>query len=556
MTEHPLERLDAPERLATRRSLTQKFWSDGFTQGAVLFLLILAVFWRVSSCQFLNYDDPEYVYANPHVRTGLSGENFAWAFCSLNAGVSYWHPLTWISHQLDCQLFGLQPGAHHLTNVWLHFLNALLVLKVLRQLGFGHKSSFLMAALFAVHPLQVESVAWIAERKNVLFALFWLASLSCYVEYRQSARRQTYWAAVLCFGLALLSKPAAVTLPAVLLLLEWMRLMPAHSRAIQTGNRDESGCYVRWRQDMMLLAPFVVLSLTIATITIVAQANLSALPDLQRWPASARLDNALVSYVAYLKSVLFPTGLCVSYVQAEPYSMALVFLSGSVLCLISIVAVAVRRSRPWILTGWLWFLATLVPNIGLVQAGAQSMADRYMYIPIVGVLLVAAGLVQGTVSTPRRRWIAGSTGTALIMACSVLSSRLLYSWVDSVSLFSRAVAHNQNNWVAQLGLGMAFAGERRFDESLPHLLRALDLPGNSSEAHKGLGIVYQGKREFHKSLEHYENALRLNPHSAEIHLLLAELLATSQEEAIRDLVRAVRLVERGLELRQSVGALD
>ncbi|MFO1501106.1 MAG: tetratricopeptide repeat protein, partial [Verrucomicrobiota bacterium] len=502
-----------------RERIAAPIWQSHRVHLTAVLAFAAITFLPVARFGFVNHDDPQYVYDNSHVSTGLSRANTLWALTALHGEISYWHPLTWLSHQLDCQLFGLRPGPHHLTSVWLHLGNAVLLLGVLRRTGFTASVALFIAGLFALHPLQVESVVWIAERKDVLYAFFWLAALSAYVRFRQSGRCRQYVLSLGCLAAALMSKPTAVTLPLAFLLLEMLPPFPTSFQPTSIGRL------------IRLLLPFAVLSLLASGLALEAQDQLGALPNLDALPLSHRADNVLVGYAAYLRRALLPCGLCVSYVSAAPPGGGAVLGAGGVLTFVTAAAVRWRRRMPTFLFGWLWFLLLLMPNIGLVQAGPQNTADRYTYIPLVGLCIM---LVSAAHTCPKPLWLGRmlpALGLGALLACAALSARQLSYWRDSLSLFQHAVASDPDNWVTRLGLGMALTEQQRWDEALRHLDAALALPGNKFETEKRLGICYQWKGELAQAATHYERALRLRPTSLEARRLLALLAQSGRSSA-------------------------
>lgn len=475
------------------RRLWLWFWRTRAAQGGVLAMVVGVVFLQSARFDFVNHDDPQYVYANPRVRTGLSLGNIRWALTSLHGDVSYWHPVTWLSHQLDCELFGLRPGPHHLTNVWIHTGSTLVLLAVLRRLGSGVRASFFVAGLFAVHPLHVESVAWVAERKNVLCGQFWLLTVYWYARFRQSGWRRDYLLALGCYLLALGSKPAAVALVPILIFFEGLGLFDRADDGLGSqglgGPRRPApwGMWFKW-------FPFALLAISSGIVTVIGQARVGALPTLTALPLSERLDNAIVTCALYLKKAILPLDLSVSYVRSEPYSGWALLFSASVLVLISGWAWASRRTERRLFGGWCWYALALLPTVGLVQAGAQSMADRYMYMPFVGLGLVLAETMKRATRVIRLPWISAG-GFAVLGLCAVLSFQQAGVWRNSTALFSRAAALDSNNWVARLGLGMALTEQGRFEEALVHLRCAARLPGNAVETRKRLEIWAQWKEK-------------------------------------------------------------
>ena len=383
--------------------------------AVLLVLLTIAVYWPATRYDFINFDDPAYVTKNPNVQSGLSRESVKWAF--FHPVSANWHPLTVMSHMLDCQLYGLKPWGHHLTSVLLHALNAVLVFVLLRQLTRAVWRSLLVAALFAVHPLLVESVAWISERKDVLSGFFGLLCLIFYARYAQPkiVNRQSsiinYALAVFFFALGLISKPMLVTWPFVMLLLDYWPLgrlqttdygLPSseskNGPQPSTAWRGEATCRVevkrrreRRRLTPLLLEklPFFALAAVASCVTFVVQKHGGAVSAGESWPLGAHAGNALISYCRYLEKLFWPTDLAVFYPHPKDWPLALVLPAGLLLVAISVLFFVERRRYPFLLMGWLWFCGTLVPVIGLVQVGGQAMADRYAYLPSLGVLIVA-----------------------------------------------------------------------------------------------------------------------------------------------------------------------
>jgi hypothetical protein len=566
-----------PPHYAGQSTILRSFWASPVGPNVALFLLTAAVFLRTTSFGFTNLDDGQYVYENTWVKSGLSIQSVQWAFSTLHADVSYWHPLTWLSHQLDCELFGLRPGPHHLTSVWIHVGNTLLLFAILRRLGLGIKLAFLAAGLFGVHPLHVESVAWIAERKDVLYACFWLSALYGFIRFRQEQSVRWYAGSLLLFCCSLMSKPAAVTLPIVLFLIDLLIFRIPREAHPESQAETAVGKYrLPDLRRFYALVPFVGLSLVGAILTLVAQTRVGAVQTLSQLPLLNRAANGLVAYMIYLRKAVLPFDLCVSYVRTRPVSLSEILFASTIVGGMSWYAVRLSRRlsstishyspthlsegrgtpqrfalprEALICVGWFWFVLTLVPNIGVVQVGPQSMADRYMYLPLVGLLLALAGLSQGSLRSFGEKsmadlWVLLALGYCVILTCIQLSH-----WRNGITLFSRAVQFNEDNWVTQMGLGLALTERRRFDEALPHLERALALPGNAAEAHKNLGLCYQRKGDLNNALNHLEAALRLNPKLADAYFRLADVLISQPNPKQDDAGRAVLLIQRGMGLR-------
>ncbi|MBN2124386.1 MAG: tetratricopeptide repeat protein [Deltaproteobacteria bacterium] len=476
----------------------------------VLAALTLAAFWQVQGHDFLVWDDYEYILENPHVRTGLSLENVLWAFRTTHA--SYWHPLTWLSHMLDSHLFGLNPGAHHFTNVLIHTANALLLLLLLRQMTGSLWPSAFAAALFALHPLRVESVAWASERKDVLGALFWMLTLWAYIRYvRKDTGTKGYLLALLIFSLGLMAKPMLVTIPFVLLLLDYWplgRFRPGASGATSPGHRAPGiGRLV------MEKVPFLAPVLLSALITFHGARDKGAVAASAALSLGLRAANAIVSYGAYLQKTVWPTDLAFFYPHPLD-TLPLRQFVGSllVLVLISLVAFRYSRRRPYLAVGWLWYLGTLLPVIGLIQVGAQGMADRFTYIPQIGLFIMAAWGLADLLS----RWTRGVTLLApaglllLLVLASQTRSELAY-WKDGVRLFQRAAEVTSGNYMAHFQLGNELIRRGRIEEADGHFLKALEIKPDHEPSHQNLAAILARQGRIEEALAHYDLAIRIDP---------------------------------------------
>jgi len=486
----------------------------------------LAVFGPAMSFEFLNYDDPEYVTANPHVLRGLTPSGVVWAFGTGHAG--NWHPLTWVSHMLDATLFGSIAAGPHLVNALLHAANAALLFLALRRLTGAHVRSALAAELFALHPLRVESVAWIAERKDVLSVLFWLLTLLAYArawskaEGRESKagapaldlRPSTsdYRLALLFFALGLMSKPMVVTLPFVLLLLDFWPL--GRFKNLATG--------LQLVKEKLL---FFLLSALGSLVTFAVQKQIGAVHSLAGLPLGARLANAFVACARYLGKLFWPVDLFVPYPHPGQWPPVLVICSVALVTGLSAAALIWRRQLPFVFTGWFWFLGTLIPVIGLVQVGIQSLADRYTYLPSIGVCII---LVWGAAAV-WERWrlpkiLAGGAAALALAAGAARTADQLRYWQNSGSLFSHALVLSKNNYLAYDNLGFYQFKHGRLEEALENYHHALQInPGDANTLNNlGSALFHQGK--ILDALQAYEAALRARPDFAEAHINLAVLL--------------------------------
>ncbi len=500
-----------------------------------LVLAVLAVFGQTAGFGFVNYDDNNYVYDNPMVARGLTSKGIVWAFS--NAHANNWHPLTWLSHMLDCQLYGLHPGGHHLTNVLLHAATGILLFLVLRQMTGALWRSAFVAAVFAIHPLRVESVAWVSERKDVLSGLFFMLTIGAYVRYaRRPWSPVRYGLVVLLFALGLMCKPMLVTLPLVLLLLDYWPLQRLETRQL-------SGL-------LLEKLPLLVLSAAGCIATLLAQRE--GIQSVGSFSLPMRLANALVACVVYLGQMVYPAGLVAFY----PYPLNglpawEVVLAGMLLAGLSAVALGQRRQKPWILTGWFWYLAMLLPVVGLVQVGDQAHADRYTYLPQIGLYVAVTWLVAEWGAKRQAGWLhQGALRVAFggLMTCVVgglmfCAWKQAAYWKNSEILWNHALACIPRNDVAQFNLGNAFRQEGKTDEAITHYQNALQIRPNYAQAHDNLGHVFLLKGKVDEAISHFQKALQIQPGLANAHFNLGNALRQEarMDEAIAQFQIALQI---------------
>jgi tetratricopeptide (TPR) repeat protein len=499
------------------------------------------VFGQSIGHDFTDCDDPDYVSENPHVAHGVTAEGIAWAFTQRHAG--NWHPLTWLSHMVDCELYGLRhPGGHHLTNVLLHAATTILLFLVLRQMTGDLWPSSLAAALFAVHPLHVESVAWVAERKDVLSGLFFVLTLAAYVGYARcpfSALR--YLTVSVLFALGLLCKPMLVTLPFVLLLLDFWPLGRCSPR--ETG-ASEAARFVLPPRVLWEKLPWLALTAASCLATYWAQGT--AVISTDDLSLSARVANALVSYVSYLGQFLCPAGLAVFYPHPKD-GLPLWQIIGAFLALaaVSAAALAWRRRCPYLLVGWLWYLGMLVPVIGLVQVGSQAMADRYTYLAQIGLYLaVVWGLMDFAKTSADRRWACGAASLLAVAVLGGCAWRQASHWKDSEALWSHAVDCSSDNFVAHNSYGLVLADLGRVEEAMAHFEKALRIRPGYAEAHSNLGAALAARGKFDKAMPHFQTALELRRDLAEVHYNLGVAWASGGQ-----VEKAIPCFEKALEIK-------
>lgn len=515
-----------------------------------LVLAVLAVYLQVRDYEFINFDDSKYVTENDHVLSGLTMEGIKWSFTATHA--SNWHPLTWISHMVDCELYGLNAGPHHLTNLLFHIINTLLLFVVLRRLTGGMCRSAFVAALFALHPLHVESVAWIAERKDVLSTFFWMLTMWSYVLYVERKNARRYMILVVFFILGLMSKPMVVTLPFVLLLLDYWPLGRVKFEIRSSRSKVKSGkkkVQKVWSVSglagvMLEKAPLFLLAGVSGAVTFVAQKAGGAVSTFHALPLYVRAGNALESYTGYLVKMIRPSGLTVFY--PHPGELAAWHVSGALALLVtvSLLAVWCVRSQPYLAIGWAWYVGTLVPVIGLVQVGGQSMADRYTYMPLIGIFIMIAWGIPDLVSGWRHRKIVlGAAAGVIICVLMTLTWVQLRYWKDSVSLFRHALDVTVNNDVAHNNLGIALRKHGRASEAIGNFREALRLRPDNPEMMNNLAnaLVDDGKPG--EAIKYYSEALRIRPEEAFVHFNMATALEAQGkfDEAVKRYLVAAQI---------------
>ncbi len=524
-----------------------------------LALVTAVLYWPLLHHGFVSLDDEAYITANPHVQSGLTGRGFVWAFQIGYA--AYWHPLTWISHMLDCQLYGLNPAGHHLTNLLFHIVNALLLFLWLNQLTGALWRSAFVAALFAWHPLHVESVAWACERKDVLSTFFWMLALIAYTRFVTSGKWQVtrnvsflshvtchksphYWLALFFFACGLMSKPMVVTLPFVLLLLDYWPLRRVASDKWRVTRFGIPAPQLSELNALLLeKLPFFALALMGSVVTYFAQKGGGAV-----WsaglPLQTRLANALVSYLRYISKTFWPVDLAVVY--PYPHHWPAPLLIAAVLVLIFWTGLFLWRAprNPYLLVGWLWFIGTLVPVIGLVQVGPQSMADRFTYVPGIGLfILIAWGLNEFVTSHPPWRQAVITVGGAALIGCLVCTRIQSSYWQDSITLFRHAIAATTDNYIVDNFLGRALEDAGKNDESLPLYTESVRLEPNYAEAQFNLGMAWLNRGRPEEATRHLDTAVRLVPDNAGARYYLGTALINSGrwDDAIAQFTEAVHI---------------
>jgi protein O-mannosyl-transferase len=463
----------------------------------------LALYNPVNTHPFVNYDDDRYVVDNAHIHAGLGWDTVRWAFST--SAEANWHPLTWLSHALDYQLFHANPAGHHFTSLLIHTLNAALLFWLLARATGQVWPSLWVAAMFALHPMNVESVAWVAERKNVLSTFFFLAALGAYGWYALKPNWQRYLAVAACFALGLMSKPMVITLPCVLVLLDYWPL-----GRVQGGASAMRAPQMPWSKLLVEKIPLLALSAASAVITLVVQQAGGAMRSTRQFSLVVRLENALVAYATYLWKTIWPAYLAPLYPHPGD-SLAGWQVTLSVLILAAITALALKlRARRYLMVGWLWFLGTLVPVIGLIQVGDQAMADRYAYIPLIGIfVMVAWGAFEFVdAQKMRARALAAAAVLSVIGSGAATNIQLGY-WSSNYELWSHTLAVTQKNFIAEDNLGGALVLEGKADEAYPHFQAAAEINPHDPMSHFNVGAYLQQHNQLRDAVEQYETTLRL-----------------------------------------------
>jgi len=525
----------------------------------------VAAYWPLHQNKFISFDDPDYITENANVRSGLTINNITWAFTTGHA--NNWHPLTWLSHMLDCQLFGLNPTCHHLTNLILHLINTLLLFAVLKKMTRALWPSFLVAALFALHPLHVESVAWASERKDVLSALFWFLATAAYLHYAKRPGLSRYLLLLVIFALGLMAKPMLVTLPFVLLLLDYWPLQRFNwpSRNLDTEALENQPLKPD-RQNPSLARiiaekiPLLILAAVSSVITFIVQQKGGVMKTWQSFPLHMRFLNALISYVRYIGKIFYPKPLAILY--PYPYhGFPLWQPIASAVCLLTVSALVIylTRTRRYPLVGWFWFLGTLIPVIGLVQVGSQAIADRYTYLPSIGIFVILAWAAADLLKNRRLHTLLASIPAVLIIAALLILTRAQLSYWktdntlfehtlkvtrnnsiihnlygktllqqhrldDAVQQFTQAVKIVPNYYGAYTNLGYAFSLQGRLDDAIAQYNQALRLKPDYIIAHNNLGLALQAKGQIEQAIAHYNKALQINPNYAKAYANLGSAL--------------------------------
>jgi protein O-mannosyl-transferase len=511
-------------------------WRRPVAVAAALLLLNVFVYGAVLDFDFVNFDDPVYVAQNPRVMAGLTSPGVAWAFTTGTAG--NWHPLTWLSHMVDTEIHGAWAGGHHLTNLVFHVASTLLLFSVLLRVTGALGRSAFVAALFAAHPLHVESVAWVSERKDVLSTFLWALTLWAYTAYVRRPGFLRYAAIAVTLALGLMAKPMLVTLPPLLLLLDIWPLRRLDPVATPFDRRT----FARLVREKM---PLFVLAFAASAVALYTQRAVGTAASFDRLPFGTRAAHALVSYIEYIERMLWPAGLAAFYpYPVSPHSIPTVVACGAVLAGLSYVAFRALRRFPYVFTGWFWFLGTFVPVIGLVQVGNQATADRYTYVPLTGLFIVVAWGIGDLVSRFKvPRFVLPSVALAVVLASAVAAREQTASWRNSETLWRHALEVAPDNYYARGALGPVLAEQGKLAEAIEHMTEALRLRPNQPEVELDLGEVYARQGDLSAATTHFAKAVALDPAFAEAHHNLGVAYANQRRDidAIAAFKEALRL---------------
>jgi Tfp pilus assembly protein PilF len=555
---------------ANRRKAVPLSRAVTFARPDLLILLGLAVvtfaiYAQVVGHQFITLDDPTYIQENSMVNRGVTGAGITWAFTTFYA--ANWHPLTWISHMIDCQFFGMNAGGHLLVNALFHLANTLLVFWFVLRSTHARWPSALVAALFALHPLHVESVAWASERKDTLSTFFGLLCLIAYVRYAEAPSTRRYMWTAITLALGLLAKPMLVTWPFVMLLIDYWplrRLQDAtasehrrgasHPPPLRSGAASREAATSIWPLVREKL-PLFALAAASAIMTLIAQSREGAVRTLAHEPIALRFSNALVSYVKYLLLTFWPNNLAVYYPFAGISGWQII---GAALLLIGITAFCFsqRKIRPYLIVGWLWFLGTLVPVIGLVQVGGQIMADRYFYIPSIGLFIALVfGFTEIARSWRATPSISIAIAVVILLTLATLTNAQIQRWHDSFTLFEHTLAVTPPNFRIEYNLGIALGVSDRYDDAAARFEKALQIDPNFYDGLVAMGVTRGHQGRLPEAIEYFQTAIRSQPDTPKAHVQLAHALWAQKrdQEALEEMRRALQFAPKDADIRADFG---
>jgi tetratricopeptide (TPR) repeat protein len=485
-----------------------------FIVSIFMVLAILVIYSQTINFDFVLLDDDVYVTNNPHFNRGLRSEGIKAAFTQGHGG--FWIPLTWVSYMIDSQLYGMKPGGYHMTNILFHILNTLLVFTVFRKMTGDLWRSGFIAAMFAVHPIHVESVAWVAERKDLLFAFFWLLTMWSYLHYVRQPGIKRYLPVFLFFSAGLMAKPMIVTLPFVLLLLDYW---PLKRLKIQKFSQPEAiNPEISISRLVLEKLPLLILAVFVSILTYTQQKSFGDITSLNTSPVVDRFAGAFISYAKYIANMIWPRDLTVLYPYPDAWPFWQVAGSCLMMGLLSGLVIKYFRKHPYLIVGWLWYLGTLVPVIGIIQFGAQPMADRYTYITFIGLYIMIAWGIPELLGNWRYKKVVLASATTVILLALIIGARTQTAyWTNSIRLFSHVIEVTGNNFKAHRNLGLSLAYHGRMDEALHHFNRALRINPNSAKCYNDVGTYMMLKGNYIDAVVYFEKALQLQPNFSKVH---------------------------------------
>ncbi|MFH1371967.1 MAG: tetratricopeptide repeat protein [Planctomycetota bacterium] len=500
--------------------------------------ITIAAYEPIRNNSFIGLDDPTYITDNPNVNSGITVDSVIGAFTKTYA--ANWHPLTWLSHMLDCEIYGLNPLGHHITSLLIHIAGSVLLFRVLSRMTRATWASAFVAAMFAVHPVHVESVAWAAERKDVLSGLFWILTMLAYVHYTERPNLKRYALVLLAFVMGIMSKPMVVTLPFVLLLLDYWPL--ERFRRQKTEEAFQKASIGRL---ILEKTPLFALSAVSSVITFIAQKSGGAVIALEKIPLNYRIANMFVSYIRYIGKTIWPSRLAVLYPHPHIHpSEATAVICVILFVLITILSIDIGRRRKYAAVGWLWYAGTLVPVVGLIQVGSQGIANRYMYIPMIGLFIIAAWGIKDLIGNRRRYRIVAAVSAAAVLLSAVALTRIQVGhWQNNITLFGYATKVTEDNSRAETNYGIALAAAGRLDEAVLHLTSAIRKDPTNPEASNYLGKVFLNQGKYDEAIECFNELIELQPDSAEAYYNLGMALGMQgkNDDAIQCFSRTIAL---------------
>lgn len=519
-----------------------------------LAVVVSAVYWPVHKYDFVRYDDNKYVTNNLNIQSGINAKSIRWAFTSGYA--SNWHPVTWLSLMLDYKLFGLNAGSYHLINLLFHIINTLLLFIVLNRMTKAMWASAFVAAVFGLHPLHVESVAWIAERKDVLSTFFWMLTMLSYARYTEKSSIIRYTVTLVLFAIGLMTKPMLVTLPFVLLLLDYWPLERMRFGVMNKIERDEENIQKSFAALFLEKIPFFILAVLSSIVTFIVQHRGGAVQPVDVIGISSRLKNAVISYISYISKTFWPSKLAVLYPYPHSLPVVKIAFCAVLLALITTAVILLSRRHKYLVTGWFWYVGTLVPVIGIIQVGVQELADRYTYIPMTGLLIIIAwGVSDIAGSWKYRKRVFVTASVLVLVAMSLRTSIQLMYWFDSETLFGHTLEVTNDNYVMENNFASYLNEQGQIQQSIEHFNRALEIKPDSAEVHNNLANALSSLGQTSKAIEHYKKSLSLKAGSSDTHYNFAIALSklNMTDEAIKEYSEAVRLDPTNFDALSNLG---